>query len=99
MAYLQIITDLTSVPEAALFERLRRAARWSAEARARLSVQLRDPQLPARELLRLGRALREATSAMGALLIVNDRADLAVILGRSEERRVGKEGRYRWAAY
>lgn len=81
MPFLQIITDLPSVPEAALFERLRRVADWPSEARSQVSVQLRDPQLPARERLRLGRALREATRVMGASLVVNDRADLAVILG------------------
>jgi len=81
MRLVQIITDLDSVPETALFERLRRAASWPASARARLSVQLRDPQLSGRELYRLGRALREVTASMGASLIVNDRADLVMILG------------------
>ena len=80
MPFVQIITDLDSVPEIALFERLRQTASLPPEGRARLSVMLRDPQLPLRELLRLGRSLRAATRELGVALIVNDRADLAVLL-------------------
>jgi thiamine-phosphate pyrophosphorylase len=80
MPFVQIITDLPSVSENDLVARLRRAARLGADARARLSVQLRDPELPVHELLRLGRSLREITRDLGAGLIVNDRVDLALLL-------------------
>jgi thiamine-phosphate pyrophosphorylase len=52
-----------------------------AAARARFAVQLRDPGLPLRALLALGERLREATAALGAGLVVNDRIDLALALG------------------
>ena len=81
MTLVQQITDLTVLPETALFERLARAAELPPSAAASLSVQLRDPQAPVRELLRIGQALREATRAIGASLVVNDRVDLAVLLG------------------
>jgi thiamine-phosphate pyrophosphorylase len=45
------------------------------------AVQLREKDLPARELLRLARELREATSRRGARLLVNDRVDLAIAAG------------------
>lgn len=45
-----------------------------------LGVQLRSPELSARELLALGRTLRERTRRVGALLFVNDRIDLALLL-------------------
>ncbi len=41
-------------------------------------VQLREPQLPARALLELVRALRPRCAAHGALLLVNDRIDVAI---------------------
>lgn len=80
MFAVQIITDLASVPEPALFDRLRRAADLPVFARARLEVQLRGPGVPVRDLLRLGERLRRATADLGARLIVNDRVDLAVLL-------------------
>ncbi|MDP2689012.1 MAG: thiamine phosphate synthase [Deltaproteobacteria bacterium] len=42
-------------------------------------VQLREKDLGGRELLRLARGLREMTSAFGARLMINDRADIAVL--------------------
>ena len=47
-------------------------------------VQLREKELPDRELLELARKARRITRNVGALLIVNDRADVA--------RRVGADG-------
>jgi thiamine-phosphate pyrophosphorylase len=44
-------------------------------------VQWRDKKLNDRELVERGRLLREITSEAGALLIVNDRPDLAVLIG------------------
>lgn len=81
MAFVQIITDTSTVPETALLDRIARVSRLPAAARARLTVQLRDPEMPFRELYRLGEALRQATSDIGARLVVNDRVDLALILG------------------
>lgn len=43
-----------------------------------VAVQLREKDLPARELLALARELREVTSAGGARLFVNDRIDVAL---------------------
>ncbi len=45
------------------------------------SIQLRDKGSTAREVLALGRELRERTAAHGALLWVNDRADIAEAVG------------------
>ncbi len=76
----QIITDLPTVSEAALFERLSRAASLPLAARESLSVQLRDPGLPVRDLVRLGLSLRRVTRDLGARLIVNDRVDVALLI-------------------
>jgi thiamine-phosphate pyrophosphorylase len=45
------------------------------------AVQLREKDLGAGELAHLGRALRAATAEHGAMLIVNDRADVALAVG------------------
>jgi thiamine-phosphate pyrophosphorylase len=42
-------------------------------------VQLREKELPERRLIDLGRRVREWTHETGALYIMNDRADLAVV--------------------
>jgi thiamine-phosphate pyrophosphorylase len=42
------------------------------------AVQLREKDLPARDLLRLARELREVTARHGARLLVNDRVDVAM---------------------
>jgi thiamine-phosphate pyrophosphorylase len=44
-------------------------------------VQLRHKTLPRFELLDLARTLRDVTNEAGALLIVNDHADIALIVG------------------
>jgi thiamine-phosphate pyrophosphorylase len=44
-------------------------------------VQLRHKTLPRSELLDLARTLREAANEAGALLIVNDHVDIALIAG------------------
>lgn len=44
-------------------------------------VQLREKELPLRELLRLAEETRRLTAAAGALLIVNDRLDVALAVG------------------
>lgn len=45
------------------------------------AVQLREKDLGAGELLKLARELREVTAAYGALLIINDRLDVALGAG------------------
>ncbi len=74
------ITSSAALPEPLLFARLAALASLPLAARARFAVQLRDPELPSRALLALGERLREATRALGAALVVNDRLDLALAL-------------------
>ena len=74
------ITSLALLPEAELVARLERLRALPPELRRHGMVQLRDPELPARELLRLGRRLRELTAAVGMGLVINDRLDLARLL-------------------
>jgi thiamine-phosphate pyrophosphorylase len=57
--------DLVAVAEAALDAGLR-------------AIQLRDKDLPGRPLFALAERLREATARRGALLLVNDRVDVAL---------------------
>jgi len=45
------------------------------------SVQLREKDLPVRELLALAVSLRESTRRHGARLLINDRADVALAAG------------------
>lgn len=45
------------------------------------AVQLREKDLPPRELLELARAMRALTSRYGAKLIINDRTDIALAAG------------------
>ncbi len=72
---LMLITDPAGPPEA-LLAGVRAALRGGVTA-----VQVRRPQDSARELYDLVRALRPATRAAGALLIVNDRVDVALAAG------------------
>src|ERR1700694_2444371 len=44
------------------------------------AIQLRDKTASGRQLAESGRALRELTRAAGAILIVNDRVDVAVAI-------------------
>jgi thiamine-phosphate pyrophosphorylase len=59
---------------------------WRETAQALLSggadvIQLREKALPDRELLARARVLRELTARAGALLIINDRPDVALLSG------------------
>ncbi len=76
-----LVTDLGVVPEDVLVARIRDAGALAPELRARLAVQLREPDLEGRAKAELGARLREATATIGAKLVVNDRLDLAVALG------------------
>ena len=51
------------------------------------AVQLREKDLPAAELATLARRLRKPTRDHGALLIVNDRADVALAVGADAVQR------------
>jgi thiamine-phosphate pyrophosphorylase len=51
------------------------------------AVQLREKDLGAADLARLGRALRALTAARGARLIVNDRVDVALAVGADAVQR------------
>lgn len=44
-------------------------------------LQLREKALPARELLDVAKSVRELTAAFGARLLINDRADIALLSG------------------
>ena len=44
-------------------------------------IQLREKEMPNRELLPLARDLRELTAATGTLLIINDRVEIAALCG------------------
>jgi thiamine-phosphate pyrophosphorylase len=72
-------TEVFAAP--ALLARVRAAAALARPSRQRLAVMLRDPALSGRALAALGAALREATAAIGASFLVNDRLDLALALG------------------
>ena len=74
-----LVLQLSELPVVELFGRIERAA---ASGRAgSFAVQLRSPELDARELYAFGLELRRRTRDAGAKLIVNDRLDLAMLLG------------------
>ena len=64
--------DLVTACEAAL----------SAAPPGTVALQLREKDLPARELYELALRLREICTRAGAPLIVNDRVDVAIASGR-----------------
>ncbi len=72
---LLFITDRTLSP-APLSERVREACEAGVRA-----VQLREKDLPGRELFELATRLREETARHGAALFVNDRLDIALATG------------------
>lgn len=78
---LTYVTDTMRVPPELLLERIAKLEVLPPPMRGLVAVQLRDPDLSATDLLRLGDVLRNATMALGAKLIVNDRLDLAAALG------------------
>lgn len=53
------------------------------------SVQVREKDLPARELAALCRRLRAAAQERGALVVVNDRLDVALAVGADGVQRTG----------
>jgi thiamine-phosphate pyrophosphorylase len=73
---LYVITDAVLSHNRAHVDVVRAALAGGASA-----IQLRDKSASGRQLVELGKALRELTRAAGALLIVNDRVDAAVAIG------------------
>lgn len=76
---LYLITDRRVVPGADLATAVDRALRGAPSGA--VAVQLREKDLPAGELYELAADLRKITRSAGALLLVNDRADVAVACG------------------
>ena len=68
--------DLVAACEAAL----------SAAPSGTVALQLREKDLPARELYELALRLREICTRAGAPLIVNDRVDVAIAADATRER-------------
>ena len=78
-ARLMLITDAARLPRAGMLDCL---ARWLFAAQpGSIVVQLREPALGARELVEFGSALKERARAAEQSFIVNDRLDVAVVLG------------------
>lgn len=78
-----VVVQITDHATLGVDEVLGRVAAVAAAPRAGRGtrvVMVRDPALPARELVGLGRALRAATRAVGAHLWVNDRLDVAALV-------------------
>ncbi len=75
---LYLITDRRTSPRP-LPEQMARAL--DGVPRGSAAVQLREKDLGARELFELGRALLEVCRARGAMLLVNDRVDVALAFG------------------
>lgn len=71
-----LVTDRHQVRDRGLVERVGECLAAGLPA-----VQLREKDLGAGDLADLARALRGPTAARGALLIVNDRADVALAVG------------------
>jgi thiamine-phosphate pyrophosphorylase len=67
------VVQITGLPLAELWSRIDRGG-------ADLAVQLRSPELSTRALYALGQELRARTRRVGAMLWVNDRLDLALLL-------------------
>lgn len=70
------ITDASCGPGRTLVEVVAAVLRGGTPA-----IQIRAKQEPTREVVELGRALREETRRAGALLFVNDRVDVALVIG------------------
>lgn len=73
------LTDLEQAPAQVLLERWERLA--AAAAPGTVAVDLRAPHAPARRLVELGSGLARMARAHGQRLLVNDRLDLARLLG------------------
>lgn len=76
---LYLITDRRAAPDGDLVTAVDRALRGAPSGT--IAVQLREKDLPAGELADLATDLRKVTRSAGALLLINDRADVAVACG------------------
>ena len=74
-----VITDVVRFGEAATLARAREVC--SAGRPGSIVVQLRDRDLPERDRLKLGCALRTITATHEQRLVINDRIDVALLLG------------------
>src|SRR5208337_530333 len=83
---LYLITDRKLFPdEDAFFEALEGALKAGVKA-----VQLREKDLPARELLAMGYRMRQLTSEYSVKLFINDRTDIA-LCARADGVHLGQE--------
>lgn len=82
---LHVVSDRRLTAGIGIVPALSEASRGGAAA-----IHLREPDLPAGELLRLARELRHALQP-GTLLIVNDRVDVAV-LAKADAVQLGESG-------
>ena len=73
---LMVVTDADAAAPRSVVDVVREALAGGCRA-----IQLRDKRSPARDTLALARVLRDLTRASDALLIVNDRVDLALAVG------------------
>ncbi|MFO0579549.1 MAG: thiamine phosphate synthase [Polyangia bacterium] len=85
-ARLMLITDGVSEPAGApgappLLQRIEAALAAAPPGAVVLQLRNKDKALGGRDLLRLAERLRERTASHGALLLVNDRLDVARIVG------------------
>jgi len=71
-----LITDRKLCPGGEIVETVARALDGGVRA-----VQLREKDLPGRELFRLAERMRRLTEGYGARLLINDRADVAMAIG------------------
>jgi thiamine-phosphate pyrophosphorylase len=71
-----LITDRLQVRSGSLLDVCRAALRAGVRA-----IQLREKDLPTRSLLTIARELSELTRPSGANLVINDRIDIALVLG------------------
>jgi thiamine-phosphate pyrophosphorylase len=73
---LYLITDRKTTRGVPLPDAVRAALAGAGSAIGGCAVQLREKDLPTRELLELALRVRERTAAAGATLLINDRVDL-----------------------
>lgn len=76
-----VVTDRHATAGRPLVEVVAHALEGARGAGGAVAVQLREKDLPARELLALARDLRAVTASAGAALFVNDRIDVALAAG------------------
>jgi thiamine-phosphate pyrophosphorylase len=81
---LYLVTDRSAVPATSLQDAVE-----SCLASGLKAVQLREKDMPVRDLLGLAHTLRDSTRRHGAKLLINDRADVALAVGADGVQRAG----------